>query len=393
MSSRYETWLTDDSGRRILSLQDLSYLTFTRAVSGMGTCQFGLPLEILTDKLHTWFQPDWRLDVWRSPAQGYALRREDVFFIRRASPYIRQDGVQMITLYGRNGIDLLKRRHVIQRAGTSWASKTDFADDMMKEIVREQMLYGSVVDEDGVQDNTRAWPQGEFTVQADVSLGPSMPRDFEGAEVFDVLKGIKEATFQKYRDDPDNEKRIFFDVVPVDLDTTKISSGAPQGWMFTTKAGLYGKDRTNEREFSLENENIDNPTYSISHLEEVNSVYMQGGGRGESQITENVTDAARIGSSRWNRVEAVKSSSNQTETTSLQDSGASELEANKPKEDFPVTFLNVPSSLYGIDWDLGDRVRVNYAQKQFEVEINIVYVSFKESGEETITGRNEIQNA
>lgn len=44
-----------------------------------------------------------------------------------------------------------------------------------------------------------------------------------------------------------------------------------------------------------------------------------------------------------------------------------------------------------MDWDLGDLVRVNYADKQFEAEINIIYVAVEDSGKETITGRNDIQ--
>jgi hypothetical protein len=41
---------------------------------------------------------------------------------------------------------------------------------MMKEIVREQMLYGSCRSSAGVLSNTRAYPNGEFSVDADVSL-------------------------------------------------------------------------------------------------------------------------------------------------------------------------------------------------------------------------------
>jgi hypothetical protein len=50
--------------------------------------------------------------------------------------------------------------------------------------------------------------------------------------------------------------------------------------------------------------------------------------------------------------------------------------------------VNTPRSLYGIDWDMGDLLKVNYAGKQFEIEVINVYVSVNENGEEKITGRN-----
>lgn len=401
MTIQYELWLTDDAGKRLALLSDFSFLTYTRAVSALGTCSFGMPFEPFKKKFITWFKPDWRAEVWRSPSYGIPMRREDVFLLRKPQVYTRaEDGMQIIQFYGRNGMDLLKRRSVIQRGGTEWATKTDFADDMMKAIVREQMLYGSAVDEDGTQDDTRAWPQGEFSVQGDVGLGPTLTQNFEGDVVFDVLKKIKEATFQKYQDDPDNNLRIFHDVVPVTTNPSDAQSGSPLGWSFVTRAGLYGTDRTASGiEFSIENENIDNPTYSISHMDEVNSVYVNGGGRGDTQIIQPVEDTSRATASRWNRVEKVLSSSNETTNTGLQDKGSAELEKNRPRETLPLVFLNTPGSrttprsLYAIDWDLGDAVRVSYIGKQFTAEINIVYVSVNESGQETITGRNDIQNA
>jgi len=397
MTVEYELYLTDDHGRRKKLIRDTFFLSYTRAVSALGTCSLGLAFKPFIADFNPYFQPDWRLEIWRSPKYGTPLRREDVFMLRKFEVYTRrEDSVQIIQFYGRNGIDLLNRRHIIQRATTQWTTKTDYADDMMKEIVREQMLYGSSVDEDGTQDNTRAWPNGEFSVESDKSAGPTITKSFEGKRVFDVLKDIKATSFQKYQDDPDNVKRIFFNVDPVPLSLS--GNASPLGWKFVTRSGLYGIDRTNGLEFSLENENIESPTYSLSHLDEVNSVYVQGGGRGETQIIEPVTDSARVISSSWNRVEKVTSASNETDTTGLQDAGTAELEKNKPAENLPVVFLNTPGnadtprSLYGLDWDLGDRLPINYAGKQFEAEVNIIYVSVHDDGREEVTGRNEIQN-
>jgi hypothetical protein len=62
-----------------------------------------------------------------------------------------------------------------------------------------------------------------------------------------------------------------------------------------------------------------------------------------------------------------------------------------------VTFLDSPGSSYqprsryGIDWDLGDLLRVNYAEKNFGAMVAIVYVSINDQGKENISGLNQVQ--
>lgn len=391
----YELWLTDDTGTRITLLTDtreLFFFSYTRTTSGLGTVNFGLSFREFTKKLKPYFRPDWRVDIWRSPAPGVKMRREDVYMLRKPHVYTRDDGVEAIQFYGRNGIDLLNRRSIVQRAGTTYAKKTDQIDDFMKAIVRQQMLYGSALDEDGVVDNTRAWPQNEFFVQSDVSLGPSITRDFAGRNVLEALKDLSAISFQKNADSSSN-RRIYFDVVPRDVSGSATVTGAPLGWEFQTFVDQRGSDRTAGVVFSLENENVEQPAYSISHLDEINSIFVTGNGQGSTQIITSVDDNARIQASRWNRVEKVMSAASETTTAALQDAGRNELTKGKPVEDALITLLNspggpnVPRSLYGVDWDLGDLIPVNYADKQMEMEINNIYVGVDENGQETITGR------
>lgn len=393
--AEYELWLTDDAGVRIRLLQGVSFFSYTRAVDGLGTCSFGMPFDVIKD-LRPFFKPDWRMEVWRSPLKGYPPRREDVFLLRKPNFYTRVDNVTMIQYYGRNGMDLLKRRSVVQRGGTAYAKKTATVDNMMKAFVRQQMLYGSALDEDGVVDNTRAWPQNEFRVQADASLGPSVTRDFADKNVFDLCKDLV-STAEQYHLDNSVNRRIHFDVVPMDVSGSSTASGSPLGWEFQTFADLRGGDRTNGIRFSLENENITQPNFFIDHLDEVTAAIIRGNGSGEAQQTEIVLDSVRASASRWNRVEKSISASNEASVTALQDAGRVELGKGIPKEKLNVTILNargsrdVPRSLYGVDWDLGDLLSVDYAGQNFDVELKVVFVSVNENGEEEITGRSDVQ--
>lgn len=394
--AQYELWLTDDAGRRIRSVHEGAFFSYTRTVNGLGTFNFGIPFAIFND-LKPYFQPDWRIEVWRSPQPGSPLRREDAFMLRQHRVYTREDNVQMIQFYGRNGMDLLKRRAVIQRGGTQWAQKTDYVDDMMKAFVREQMLYGSALDEDGAADNGRAWPQSEFSVQGDVSLGPSVTRNYPGRIVFDICRDLAATSAQLYASAPTTYRRICFDVLPVDIRGVMTTSHSHIGWEFVTFADRRGGDRRTELEFSVANGNLKGPDYSENHMDEVSVVWVGGNGQGVSQMIASVEDSLRVGSSRWNRIERWKSASSESTAAALADAGRPDLQKGEPDIKMLATLLNAPGgpdtprSLYGVDWDFGDWVRVNYAGVQFDMEISLVYVSVNENGREEITGRNEVQ--
>lgn len=402
MSGTYELWLTDDTGNRLAYLADFgepNFFSYTRAVSQISVFSVGLDYRAFSQKFNPYFKPDWRVELWRSAAYGVPLRLEDVFMLRKPNVYMRQDNVEILQFYGRNGIDLLNRRFVVQKDGTSYTRKSDYADDMMKDVVREQSLYGSVVDETGTADNSRGFPQGEWSVSPDNSLGPSISQNFAGKKVYDVLDGIKKETFQLNEDSPSTYERVYFDVRPIVLSPTAAPSGSRLGWIFNTSVGLLGMDRTlNGKIFSAENENLSDPSYSINHLDEVTAVFALGNGAGNSRIVQEVTAANRLQASRWNRIESVVNSSSSTSTAQLNAAGRAELRANRPVEEFQGTILNtpgrndVPQSLYGIDWDLGDLLRVEYARKQFDAEVVNVYVSVNDKGEEEITGRMEVRN-
>lgn len=424
MPSTYEIWLSDDSGNRIALLSDYAFLSYSRSAIGFGTLEIGLPYLPLAKRLSPVFQPDRMIEVWRSPDTGYPLRLEQVYFLRKPKIYTRQDGMQLIVFYGRDPKDLLRRRYVVQASGTSWTRKTDYADDMMKEIVTEQMLHDSALDPDGVVDNSRAYPDGEFFVQGELSLGPTLIQNFADRNVLDVLKDIRDATEQKALEDVANRK-IYFDVVPLSygtreiaildeedstlaildeagypiLDETSSPNSSHIGFRFETFAGLRGQDRTQGVIFSQENNNLKDPYYTKSHLEEINTIIVKGFGRGDSREYDMLEDNNLVNASRWNRCEGYVDASNEPDQTNLADAGRDALWKGAPDEEISAVFLNVPGgpdsprSLYGVDWDMGDLLPVEYAGRRFNVEVEIVYVSLNESGEENISGRNRIDAA
>lgn len=389
--AQYEFWLTDDSGTRITLLKDYFYASYSRSVIGKGQFQIGLSYRALRASMNPVFQPDWRVECWRSPVKGVPMRLERSYILREPIISTREsDDLDVLVLYGDDAKALLGRRTIVQAVGTSYEKKSGAIDDLMKQIVRDQMLYGSCVNENSVADNSRALPTGEFLVEANTTLGPTYSLSMNGKNVLDVLKELYDASIQLNLDLSTNRK-IYFDVVE-----TQLSGSSAFGFTFRTYADRRGSDRTQGIVFSVENENMRAPQYSKSYFEEVNAVYANG----KSGVIL-VTDANRILASRWNRSEKFLQAAAQGDATAQQNAARKELGAGIPKEEMDVTILNnpglnnpsggkTPRSLYGVDWDLGDLLPVSYADMQFDVELQIVYVSVNDQGAEKITGRNKV---
>lgn len=424
----YELWLLNDRGERLGLLNppgspSLAFFSYTRSVVGLGTIHLGIPLAEWR-KINPYpFTPDLMVDVLRSPGPSYPLKRENLYFLRKANIYTREDGMEMIEFWGRDAKDLLNRRYIVQPAETSYTRKTGTIDDLMKGIVREQMQYGYCVDVNGVVDYTRAWPAGEFSVEQPFSLAPTLTdHNVSDKRVMDALRDLRNISFQKNQEDAANPK-VFFDVLfgqnlawgdifileeassfepildetgdPLLDETSGDSTILPFAFQFLTFTGLRGADRTNGVVFSVENGNLRSPSRSIDYLDSRNTAIVRGQGRGENRITAVVQDtAAQL--SRWNRVEDVVDASSETDTTVLEDEGRAELWDSRAEQILDCTFVDTPGnettprSLYGVDWDLGDRLPVLYGGQSYEAEVFTVYVSVNENNEENVIGRNSI---
>jgi len=370
----YELWLCDDSGRRITLLTDIAFATISRTMYGYGTIHVGVPLE--SYNVSPVFLPDRRVDFWRKAAPGYPMRREGSFFLRKYNVYTREeDSLEIIEFYGRSPLDILRRQSVTSTTAANY-SKTDQIDDMMKDIV----TYNFITVPQTV-------PVGEFTVDGNESLGPSISHSFFGQNILDVLKDLRDISISKNRT-LSTDKRIFFDVV----------EGAPLagggfGYIFRTYASLRGVDRTKGVVFSMENGNIKSPSYYEDHLDSATLASIL-----------NLTTPASNGSSvnpdrylsRWNDIQVVEQTSETT--VALNNSKADQaLQGVAADKSLNVTFFDSPGSdrqprsLYGIDWDLGDLLPVRFARKDFNVEVAIVYISINDKGEENIVGMSRVQ--
>lgn len=373
MKSKYQVWWSNDRGQRIMQLDQLAFLNYSRIVNGIGTCNIGLPYK----KYGNIWKEDYRVDVYRRPSLRSDFRLENVFFMQE--PIIRtriEDNVTILDMSGHDANTMLDRPIIKYKSGTAQSKKNAPIDDMMKEIVDEAMGAAAYAD-----DPNRAIPYnlGYFQVQSDASAGATVEKSFSFRQVLDVLKELGRLSRQQ-------TPEIFFDLVPV----------TPTLFEFRTYVNQRGADRRfsagkSAFYFSLERGNLEGPSYEYDTFEERNFAYVGGQGEGEGRDLVERENTDRTGLSIWARREIFVDARNVDlgDTTELQDAGDEALGENLPKRRFVANFLDAEGSRYGVDWDFGDRVTASYAGIQFDTDIKQIQVTLQEDGSEKIFGRNE----
>lgn len=367
--AKYEFYLTDDAGRRITLLKNIAFASLSRTIMGYGTFHIGIPFKDFN--VFPAFLPDRRVEVWRSPAHGATMRREGSFLLRKYNVYTREeDAVQIIEFYGRSPLDILRRQHVTSTTLANY-SKTNMIDDMQKEIVRENFI-----------SPVQTAPSGELSCDGDESDGPIVSHTFFAQNVLDILKDLRDMSFSLNKI-TDTDRRIFFDVV----EGSPLSNGG-FGYTFRTYADLRGTDRTGGVIFSVENGNMKSPSYFEDYLDSITQASILNLSTPAANGSATSPDATL---SRWNTIVGAQQSSEIT--AALNNAKANALLREQEAEiAFNATFLDSPGSnqqprsLYGVDWDLGDLLPVQYAGKNFNSEVSTVYLSVNEKGEENIVG-------
>ena len=363
MWSSYEFWLTDDTGRRIEFLEP-RWWQYARVVNSAGW--FALGLDSQYDHL---LKPDFRIEIWRRPAD-YRLGLEMIGLIRDWELWSTDDD-QGTNISGPDINDLLDRRIVGYAAASTEADKTDYADDMMKEMVDENLGAGAVA----ARDITGLG----LSIASDLSDGPSLSKAFAWQNMLKSLGAINQASRSE-----GNE--VFFAIIPI---TNTL-------FQFQTYTGQPGVDRTQTGStygltISQEWGNLKNPTLSYKHSAESNYIYAGGQGLADEREVVEVEDAVRVGTSQWNRRERFTNASNAKTTAAITGAGNDALSKYRPTVRFAGTLVDSPSARYGVHWGLGDKLPASYRGELFDVIARAVMVSVNSSGNETITSKLEYQ--
>lgn len=368
MAGAYELYLTTDTGQRLTLLDNVVWFSATRLANGIGSFSMSLPQSFDTNLL----TPDRMVQVWRAP-EGGRLSLWRVYFVRKWR-FMTQDSRQVLLIWGRDGNDLLRRRIVAAFTDEAQSEKTDFADDMMKEVVTESLADGVAPVPDA---GTRAW--AGLSVQADLGAGPTLTRSFAWQRLSRLMPAIGQAAREAGTE-------VFFDVVPAIVGSDSIS------FQFRTYTGQPGVDRTGLGVvFDQERGNLKNPYLEFDYTNEVNYVYSGGQGQESEREVQQVYDAARYNASQWNRCEGFINASSQALPDAVREMGRSAVEAGRPRRRFGAEPVDTEGTRFGRDWDHGDKVRARYRGYEFDTIIRVTNVTVRD-GRETVTARLEYED-
>ncbi len=362
--SRYELWLTNTDGLRIESLTTVAAFSYSDTLGDVGAAT----VVLYGDGLFRTPRSDWRLEIWRHPFGG-SLYLEFLGFVRDWERGTQAgEEVFIITAVSLN--DLLRRKLVAYADGTAQASQTAAADNLMKEVVRDNL--GT--------DATAARQLSNFAVEPNTSDGTSLSMVMAWKNVLTVLQNIQAASKA-------DGNEVFFGIVPV----------TPTSFEFQTRTGQWGADRTNDAHGSLlfgtGFGNVADVSYKVVTSEEITRVYALGKGVGEERILTGVGDDVREEASPYNRREAFQHSQSET-TATIQDEANRRLERGRPLQILAADILSTPQSPYGGvgGWHLGDRITVDHAGLQLDAIIRSVTVDVDQAGNERIAARAESVN-
>lgn len=254
------------------------------------------------------------------------------------------DGSRRFIASGYDLNHLLKRTVIAYNAGTVQSDKSAAAETALKEYVYENCGGIATLANgrwyDGVMPN--------FNVQTDTGFGG----DWQGSRSAECLLDVA------------NEIAIYYG-----LDFNVVQRSDKSLW-FETYPGQMGQDRTDigyddntgrnaagniPVEFSIPLGTAASMSYEINRLNEANIVYVLGPGDGATQEIIPLATVA-IGDSPYNRCEVARPASNQEFYFQRVAFGQQLLVEYAARETFEFTPLDQYTNLYGLHYNLGDKI-------------------------------------
>jgi hypothetical protein len=368
MSANYTLYLGHHTGYRLGVVEDWIRLEYARHIKRVTPLTIILPGTVSP----TLFPFDARLEVWRSVDDGPEyLDTETVWLVRRRQRRITAKGERYLIIQAVSANALARRRIVAYAAGSSQASKSGPADNVMKAVWREN--FGSLA------TDTARDVSAYISTQVDLGLGPTVDLAFARDHVDQVLDDITNNTIQQG--------------TPIYWDVVSPSDGALEFRTYPYRRGLDHRSTSNQAVIlSVDNDNLVDVTITEDAEDEVNYVYVGGRGEKDNRAIEPLGDTARMLASALNRAEIFINASQQDLTaTQLQNIGRARLELGEPITRFKGTLQNTPSTQYGVHWGFGDQLTAEDGADSYDCTVEAVHVTVEKHGDETIDANIEAE--
>ena len=359
---RYQLDRYTPLGVRLDVKQAFKSLSYVRTENGMGALEAVVPLGLMQYE-------DLRkcqiLELWREKNGKLSLQNETAYFLMDWE-LLSSGGEKLVRLLAYDANWLLSTRIVAYDAGSAQAEMTDYADDMMKAIVTDNLG----VDTSGGRDIS-----SYLTIASDLSASQSITKAFSRRNVLRVCQEIAEAATSA-------GTRTYFDVV-----RTGIGKFA-----FRTYTGQRGKDhgRTSSdiRLVGEQYGSFDKITFGTYHSQEVNYVY--GGGQGEESNREivEVSDGDRISVGYpFNRIEDFVDARNIKTTAGVTAEANAGLRDGMPRQVLSGRLQDTDGMQYNIHYGFGDIVTAEAFGYRVDCHVTSVKMKYTPNSGEVIDVR------
>lgn len=328
--AKYAVTLLTPSGTPIKDLSGFNMLQWVRSENKVGVAELWYPAA----KLNPGFLAvDQIIEIERNGG----ILNETSYFLRFAEYYMDAQRREFVHLLAYDANFLLTSRIVAYASLSSQASKSDYADDMCKEVVDENLV--SATDTDRNLSN--------LTIAPDLSLGASINKAMAYDNVLSALRDFAQTS-------TDRGTYLAFDVVRT----------SRANFEFRTYTGQRGQDHTQGGDAGLrligpQYGNLQNAKVVLfDRKAEANVAY--AGGRGEASDRElyEAEDTTRSKASPYNRREIFIDARNVEvgNTAQLEDKAYTGLEANKPVQTLTGNLTDTKGFRYNIHYGFGDLV-------------------------------------
>jgi len=348
--SRYEIHWYSDTGNHKHIITGFHKLEYVRVENDYGA-------SILTLPLGSWkwedFHEDDILEIWRDKGGSIQLQNQTAYFVRDWRFYTDSRGKDFAEILAYDANYLLDGAIVNFAAESAQAAKTDYADDMIKEVVTENLVSRGL---------------GKITVASDLSAAASFTKHFAWRNVLTVCKEIAEQANQ-------NGDYLVFDVVRTNPCTFQLQT-------FTGQRGQdHSRGSNDPKIVSRATGNLLEASFSESHSRERNYIIVGGQGEASARTIVYRSDAGRMASSAWNRRELFADGRNATTTAALNSIGDAKLDEYRPKQVMTGKITDTEGMKFNIHYGFGDLLTAEAFGYAVDCHVSSVKVIADQNGE------------
>lgn len=356
------------NNKGVISPPDWFKLEYIRKENDYGS----LYLDLVPDFPFDYFQVDDRLEVFRSVEGGSFYRdMEAVWFVRLVRHKTDESQHSYLHVLAHDAVSLLDRRIVAYQSGTAHTNKTAHADDMIKQIAREN--YGVLC-----EDTTRNISE-YFKIDDDFGLAYTTTREFARRKILPLMQEISD-------DSANSGDYLAFDVV----------YDSPSSVRLKTYVGARGQlknDNLNRIILSMESGVLGYASIAYDRTEEKNFIYAGGRGEKDDRVIATAKNDSRIGASPFNRCEDWLDARDEDSVDAVQASANARLEEAKPKTIANGHIQQLPGALYGVDYFFGDVLPFQYQNHVIDVHLDTVRITVDSSGENVVIYSRNLDEA